>query len=113
MENPWRATRNAGQGAGRKGRAASRDQQRYVEGQQAAVGDPADRHVHRHRFYLAAHCQWRAEWDYQMIHYDLYRERHKQMIDYQAQIAPFTPTLEELTKVWNVEKTAAAWSLKH
>jgi len=48
-----------------------------------------------------------------MIHYDLYRERHKQMIDYQAQIAPFTPTLEELTKVWNVEKTAAAWSLKH
>jgi SOS-response transcriptional repressor LexA len=48
-----------------------------------------------------------------MLRQDELQERHQQMLDYQAEIAPFPPTLREMMIVWKLQSTsAAAWVLR-
>ena len=36
----------------------------------------------------------------------LYVVRHKQMLEYQKQIAPFTPTIRDLMEIWGLKSTS-------
>ncbi len=42
-----------------------------------------------------------------------YLERHEQMLKFQEEIFPFTPTIRELMKAWNVGSTSVARNTLH
>lgn len=43
------------------------------------------------------------------INTKLHLERHSKMLDYQKKIEPFTPSVRELQRIWNLRTTSATW----
>lgn len=48
------------------------------------------------------------------ISIEVHVDRHGKMLEYQKQIAPFTPTIRDLEELWDVRSTAVVvGTLKH
>lgn len=47
-----------------------------------------------------------------MIPTDELSHRHEQMLEFQAKIAPFTPSIEDLRDVWAMQRTSVHYTLR-